>query len=73
VDCAEAEVLGGKPCVREPASAWIFLLELAASGATQADILAKYPQLTTEGLSAAFMFAARRLRNEQSWDLPIPA
>jgi uncharacterized protein (DUF433 family) len=70
---AEAEVLGGKPCVRGTRLSVDFLLELAASGATQADILARYPQLTTEGLSAAFMFAARRLRNEQSWDLPIPA
>ena len=70
---AEAEVLGGKPCVRGTRLSVDFLLELAASGATQADILARYPQLTTEGLSAAFMFAARRLRNERSWDLPIPA
>ena len=70
---AHAEVLGGKPCVRGTRLAVDFLLELAASGATQADILAEYPQLTAEGLSAAFMFAARRLRNELSWDLPIPA
>ena len=70
---AEAEVLGGKPCVRGTRLSVDFLLELTASGATQADILARYPQLTTEGLSAAFMFAARRLRNERSWDLPIPA
>ena len=70
---AEAELLGGKPCVRGTRLSVDFLLELAASGATQADILAKYPQLTTEGLSAALMFAARRLSNERSWDLPIPA
>jgi predicted RNase H-like HicB family nuclease len=53
-----------------------FLLELAGSGATQDGILARYPQLSAEGLSAAFMFAARRLRrlrNERSWDLPISA
>jgi len=63
---AEAEVLGGKPCVRGTRLSVDFLLELAASGATQTDILAEYPQLTAEGLSAAFMFAARRLPNERT-------
>jgi len=50
-----------------------FLLELAASGATHADILARYPHLTAEGLAAAFLFAARRISNERSWDLPVSA
>jgi uncharacterized protein (DUF433 family) len=35
-----------------------FLLELAASGAKQADILARYRQLTPDGLAAALHFAA---------------
>ena len=70
---SDAEVLGGKPCVRGTRLSVDFLLELAASGATRGEILARYPQLTAEGLSAAFMFAARRLRNERSWDLPISA
>ena len=64
------EILGGKPCVRGTRLSVEFLLELAASGATQADILGRYPQLTAEGLSAAFLFAARRLSSERSWDLP---
>lgn len=68
-----AEILGGKPCVRGTRLSVEFLLELAASGATQADILARYPQLTPAALSAAFMFAARYLRNERSWDLPVSA
>lgn len=67
------EILGGKPCVRGTRLSVEFLLELAASGATQTDILARYPQLTAEGLSAAFLFAARRISSERSWDLPIPA
>jgi len=70
---SDAEVLGGKPCVRGTRLSVDFVLELAASGATQGEILARYPQLTAEGLSASFMFAARRLRNERSWDLPISA
>jgi len=70
---ANAEILGGKPCVRGTRLSVEFLLELAASGATQADILARYPQLTPAGLAAAFMFAARSLRNERIWDLPVSA
>ena len=49
------EILGGKPCVRGTRLSVEFLLELAASGATPAEILARYPQLTAEGLSAAFL------------------
>jgi uncharacterized protein (DUF433 family) len=67
------EILGGKPCVRGTRLSVEFLLELAASGATQADILARYPQLSADGLSAAFRFAARRLSGDRSWDLPISA
>lgn len=53
------EVLGGKPCVKGTRLSVEFLLELAASGATQPDVLARYPQLTADGLAAAFRFAAR--------------
>jgi len=44
------ETLGGKPCVRGARLSVELLLGLAASGATHADILARYPQLTAEGL-----------------------
>jgi uncharacterized protein (DUF433 family) len=67
------EVLGGKPCVRGTRLSVEFLLELAASGATQEQILAQYPQLTPEGLAAAFRYAADALRGERTWDLSIPA
>lgn len=46
--------LGGKPCVRGTRLTVEFLLELAASGATQEQIQAQYPQLTPDGLVAAF-------------------
>jgi uncharacterized protein (DUF433 family) len=70
---SDVAVLGGKACVRGTRLSVDFLLELAASGAPQAQILVRYPYLTAEGLSAAFMFAARRLRNERSWHLPVSA
>ena len=52
------EILGGKPCVRGTRLSVEFVLELAASGATREQILASYPQLTPEGLAAAFRYAA---------------
>lgn len=67
------EILGGKPCVKGTRLSVEFLLELAASGATQADILARYPQLTADALAAAFRFAARRVGGERTWDLPVSA
>lgn len=54
---ADPHVLDGKPCVRGTRLSVEFLLELAASGATSNQILAQYPQLTSEGLSAAFLDA----------------
>ena len=43
------------------------------SGATQADILTQYPQLTAEGLAAAFRFAAAVLEGEYMWERTITA
>ena len=45
-------ILGGKPCVDHTRLSVEFLLELAASGATQKQIFARYPQLTPDGLAA---------------------
>ncbi len=66
-------ILGGKPCVRGTRLSVEFLLELAASGATQAAILADYPQLVPEGLAAAFRYAADALKAERTWHLTISA
>ena len=70
---ADQSILDGKPCVRDTRLSVEFLLELAASGATPEQILAQYPQLTSEGLAAAFRYAANALRGERSWDLRITA
>lgn len=70
---ADPQVLDGAPCVRGTRLSVEFLLELAASGATSERILAQYPQLTAESLSAAFRYAANVLRGERTWDLRITA
>jgi uncharacterized protein (DUF433 family) len=67
------QILGGKPCVRGTRLSVEFLLELAASGATQEQILDQYPQLTADGLAAAFRYAADVLKGEHTWELRITA
>lgn len=70
---SDAQILGGKSCVRGTRLSVEFLLELAASGATQDQILAQYPQLTPEGLAAAFRYAADVLKGEHVWELKTTA
>ena len=70
---ADPQILGGKPCVRGTRLSVAFLLELAASGATQEQILAQYPQLTPDGLAAPFRYAAEALKGEHTWALKIRA
>jgi uncharacterized protein (DUF433 family) len=70
---ADAHILGGKPCVRGTRLSVEFLLELAASGATQDQILAQYPQVTPDGLASAFRYAADVLKGEHTWELRITA
>jgi uncharacterized protein (DUF433 family) len=53
---SDPQILGGKACVRGTRLSVEFLLELAASGATQQEILAQYPQLTADGLAGAFRY-----------------
>ena len=67
------QILGGKPCIRGTRLSVEFLLEIAASGATQEQILAQYPQLTADGLAAAFRYAADVLKGEHTWELRITA
>jgi len=70
---SDPQVLGGKPRVEGTRLTVEFLLELAASGATHEQILAQYPQLTREGVAAAFRYAAVVLQGERTWDLKITA
>jgi uncharacterized protein (DUF433 family) len=70
---ADPGVLGGKPCVRGTRLSVEFLLELSASGATQAEMLHQYPQLAPEGLAAAFQYASEAIKGEQIWGLNITA
>jgi uncharacterized protein (DUF433 family) len=65
-------ILAGKPCVRGTRLSVEFILELIASGATQADIVQAYPQLTLPDVEAAVRYAARALKNDLLFTVEVP-
>jgi uncharacterized protein (DUF433 family) len=54
------DVCGGRPCVRGLRIRVKDVLDLLASGATRDEILADYPYLEDEDISAVLAFAARQ-------------
>ena len=61
--------MGGKPCIRGLRITVYNVLEYLASGMTEAEILADFPDLTPEDIRACLAFAADRERRLTS----IPA
>ena len=57
----DPEQCGGRPCIRGMRVRVIDVLELLAAGETPEEILADYPYLEREDISAALAYAARRL------------
>ena len=53
---------GGKPCIRGLRVTVYDVLEYLASGMTEAEILADFPDLTQEDIRACLAFAAERER-----------
>ena len=58
----EPEKMGGKPCIRGLRITVYDVLDYLASGMTEAEILADFPDLTVEDLRACLAFAAERER-----------
>ena len=58
----EAGKRGGKPCVRGLRITVSDVLEYLASGMTEAQILAEFPELEAEDIRACLGFAAERER-----------
>ena len=54
--------MGGKPCVRGLRITVYDVLDYLASGMTEAEILADFPDLTAEDIRACLAFAADRER-----------
>lgn len=55
----DPEVCGGRPCVRGLRVRVKDILDMLAGGATRGEILADYPYLEDEDITAALEFAAR--------------
>lgn len=58
----EPDKMAGKPCIRGLRIAVYDVLDYLASGMTEAEILADFPDLTTEDIRACLAFAADRER-----------
>lgn len=53
---SDPKILGGKPCVKGTRISVEFLLELAAQGASRADILNAYSHLAAEDVEQALRY-----------------
>ena len=56
----DPQVMGAKPCIRGMRVTVGTIVGLIASGATQEEVLADYPYLEAEDISAALSYAAWR-------------
>ena len=68
----DPNILGGKPHIRGTRLSVEFIMELFASGASHADILKTYPQLTPEALEATLRYATKAVTNESFFRVEIP-
>lgn len=58
----EPDKMGGKPCIRGLRITVYDVLDYLSSGMTEAEILADFPDLTSEDLRACLTFASNRER-----------
>lgn len=65
------QILNGKPHIVGTRLSIEFILELVASGATKADMLKAYPQLTAEAIEEALRYAAQSVKNEILLDVKV--
>ncbi len=64
----DPRVMGGKPCIRGLRVTVGTIVGLIASGSTTAEILADYPYLEAEDITAALSYAAWR---SEEIDVPL--
>ena len=69
---ANVEILGGKPVIEGTRISVEHGLGLLASGMTNEEIIADYPDLTEESIRAVLGYAARALKNDIVIDMPFP-
>jgi uncharacterized protein (DUF433 family) len=59
----DPDICGGSPCIRGTRMCVSAIIELMASGASKAEILADYDYVTDEDISAALAYAARAINH----------
>ena len=65
----DPHVCGGKPCIKGT-RIWVSLvLDLLASGMSEADVRREYPQLTHQDILAAIAYGAEAARDRV---IPVP-
>jgi uncharacterized protein (DUF433 family) len=57
------EILGGRPAIRGMRFLVSDILELLATGMSDADILNQHPVLQKEDIQAALLYASRKVKN----------
>ena len=68
---ANPGILGGKPIVEGTRLSVEHILGLLASGMSNEEIIADYPDLTEESIRAVLGYAARALKNDIVIDMPF--
>jgi uncharacterized protein (DUF433 family) len=64
-------ILNGKPCVRGTRISVELILEWIATGASAADIVTSYPQLSVEDIQEAVRYAAHVLHGTEMADVEL--
>lgn len=65
----DPQVMGGKPCIRGMRVTVGMIVRAIAGGLSMDDLLAYYPYLERGDIEQALEYAARRLDEEQEFDL----
>lgn len=61
---SDAEILGGKPCIKGTRISVELIMDWLGTGGTSESIAAKHPLLTKELVQEAIRYAARFSKNE---------
>ena len=61
---SDADILGGKPCIKGTRVSVQLILEWIATGATIQEIASKYVHLSVDGIQQAILYASDAMKNE---------
>lgn len=70
---SDPDVMAGKPVVKGTRLTVEFIIDLLASGSSEADVLRNYPRLTPEDIRACLAYAGEAVRLYKSVPLSASA